>query len=84
MPRYYFDLYNDIDAIDENGVVLAGLEAAQTHALREAREMICASVEEQGKIDLRHRIAIRDEAGNGVGEIRFENAVQFLRDGSPV
>ena len=46
--------------------------------------MICASVEEQGKIDLRHRIAIRDEAGNGVGEVRFENAVQFLRDGSPV
>jgi hypothetical protein len=84
MPRYFFDLYNDIVARDEEGSVLSGLEEAHGRALDEAREMITASVEEHGKIDLTHRIEIRDDAGEILEQIQFEEAVQFVRDGKPV
>jgi hypothetical protein len=84
MPRYYFDLHNDIDAPDEEGVELMDPSQAHARALKEAREMICASVEEHGRIDLRHHIQIRDETGAIVGVVKFEDAVTFLREGEPV
>jgi hypothetical protein len=79
MPRYFFDLYNDIVALDEEGAVLSGPEEAHGHALVEAREMISASVEDHRKIDLKHRIEVRDESGKVVEQITFEKAVDFVR-----
>jgi hypothetical protein len=84
MPRYFFDLYNDIVAFDEEGSVLSGPEEAHRRALGEAREMITASVEEHGRIDLKHRIEIRDEAGEIIERVQFEKAVKFVREGKPV
>jgi hypothetical protein len=84
MPRYFFDLYNDIVALDEEGSVLSGPEEAHGRALGEAREMVTASVEEHGRIDLTHRIEIRDDAGEIVERVQFEQAVKFVRDGKPV
>jgi hypothetical protein len=84
MPRYFFDLYNDIVALDEEGVVLPNAEAAQDRGLVEAREMIRASVEEHNRIDLGHRVQIREEGGDIVAEVKFEDAVQFVRDGASV
>jgi hypothetical protein len=56
MPLYFFDLHNDMDALDAEGQELPGLSAAESLALKEARQIIAASVTEQGKIDLRHNI----------------------------
>ena len=63
MPRYFLDLYNDIDTFDEEGVDLSDVDGALAHALCEARHMIQASVADRGRIDLRHHIDIRDEHG---------------------
>ena len=79
MPRYFFDLHDDVDALDLEGKVLSGLEAAKAHALCEAREMIQASVAEHGHIDLRHHIDIRDESGVTVDVLHFEDAVTVRR-----
>jgi hypothetical protein len=84
MPRYFFDLYNDMVALDEEGAVLASPEEAHGRALGEAREMITASVEEHRKVDLTHRIENRDEAGKILERIQFERAVGFVRNGKPV
>jgi hypothetical protein len=84
MPRYFFDLYNDMVALDEEGAVLVSPEEAHERALGEAREMITASVEEHRKVDLTHRIEIRDEAGKILERIQFERAVDFVRNGKPV
>jgi hypothetical protein len=84
MPRYFFDLYNDMVALDEEGTVLPNTKAAQARGLSEAREMIRASVEDHKRIDLEHRIEVRDEGGEIVSAIRFEEAVQFVRDGATV
>lgn len=36
MPRYFFNLYNDLTAIDEEGVELPDLAAAEVHGIGEA------------------------------------------------
>jgi hypothetical protein len=84
MPRFFFDLYNDMDAPDREGQELPDLRAAQMHALKEARTMIGASVLEHGKIDLRHFIRVRDERGKAVHLVEFGDAVTIERGGEPV
>jgi hypothetical protein len=70
VPRYFFDLYNDMVVQDDEGVELTDLEAAKKHA--------------QGKIDLRHYVKIRDGLGDEVHCIDFEDAVSVERGGEPV
>jgi hypothetical protein len=84
MPLYFFDLYNDMTVCDPSGHELPDLEAAKKRCLKETREMIAASVTEQGKIDLRHCIKVRDEDGADVHCIDFEDAVSVQRGGKPV
>lgn len=79
MPRYYFDLHNDMDAPDPECKELRGVEAAKAAALAEAREMIKASIDETGRIDLRHHIDVRDESGAVVFVMHFGDAVGVQR-----
>jgi hypothetical protein len=77
VPRFYFDLHNDEDVLDREGKELSGLDEARKVAVAEAREMICASVE-NGKIDLNHFIEVRDEAGKTVHRLHFGQAVRIV------
>ena len=79
MPRYFFDLHNDAEVMDAEGKELPDAEAAKAQALKDARAMVQASVGEQGRIDLRHRIDVRDETGAVIHVIRFEDAVTIRR-----
>jgi len=79
MPRYFSDLHNDIDAVDDDGKVLPNLDAAKAHALPEARAMIQVSVANTGRIDLRHYISVRDESGSVLFNMHFEDAVTVQR-----
>ena len=79
MPRYFFDLHNDIATSDEEGRELPDLSAAKAHALREARAMVQASVGEHGRIDLQHHIDVRDESGSVVHVMLFRDAVTVRR-----
>ena len=79
MPRYFFDLHNDVDADDPDGVELPDLDAALAHALAEARTMIQVSVAETGRIDLRHHIDVRGEDGSILHVQYFEDAVTIQR-----
>ena len=84
MPRYFFDLYNDITALDDEGRELPDLESAKNNASKEAREMVEASVHDHGRVDLRHRIELRNDAGAVVHTVHFEDAVNVVRAGQPV
>jgi hypothetical protein len=44
MPRYFFDLHNDLDVRDEEGCELPDFEAAKDHAQHEARKMVEAKM----------------------------------------
>ena len=79
MPTYFFDLHNDIEAQDEEGRELPNVDAVVAEAVKEARQLIKASIDETGRIDLRHHIDVRDERGNTVFVIHFEDAVTVQR-----
>ena len=55
------------------------MNAAIAHALCEALHMIQASVADKGRIDLRHHIDIRSEAGEILYVLHFEDAVTVQR-----
>jgi hypothetical protein len=76
MPRYYFHLFNDITALDEQGVVLPNAAVALQHGAMSAREMAAESVRE-GRLVLDHRIEVEDESGGNIGTLRFRDVVQI-------
>ena len=74
MPRYYFDIYNDADTIDSEGLDLANDAAALARAMAEARELAAESVR-QGHLVGSHRVEVRDANRSGIGAVRFDEAV---------
>lgn len=83
MPRYYFDLHDDLDSDDPEGKVLADHGAAIDQAISEARHIICASVL-PGHIDLNHNVDVRDDNHVVLGTVKSEDAIRVMRDGQPV
>jgi hypothetical protein len=79
MARYFFDLHNDLDVEDPEGRDLPDLEAVKAHLLHEVREMVKASIDETGRIDLRHHIDVKNESGAVVLVMHFKDAVTVQR-----
>ena len=75
VPRYYFHLYNDIDALDQEGHEFPDIETAWTYAQKQARAMIAATVTETGRIVLGHRIDVADGDGAVLRSVTFGDAV---------
>jgi hypothetical protein len=84
MPRYFFNLRNDVTVDDPEGVVLAGVEAARETALSQAREMAKVSIDETGRIDLQHRVEVMDEGGAHVLTVHFSDAVKIESAGRSI
>lgn len=76
MPRYYFDLHNDVEARDEEGLELVDLDAARNEAIRSGRELFAEGVL-AGRVNLNHWIEVRDESGAQVLTIRFGDTVKL-------
>jgi hypothetical protein len=72
--RYYFHLYNDIEALDEEGTELPDPQAACELAKEYAREMAAESVK-AGHLDLSHRVEVTDEGGAPVFKVMFGEVV---------
>jgi hypothetical protein len=75
MPRFYFHLRNDMSVNDEEGIELPNVESVRVRAEQYALDMSAASVLEQRKINLHHRIEVADEAGQTVLTIEFGDVV---------
>jgi hypothetical protein len=75
VARYFFNLYDDLVSIDDEGKEFPSLEAARRNAMHEAREMACAQVV-AGHVNFAHRIEIADEAGEVLETVHFGDAVQ--------
>jgi hypothetical protein len=76
MPRFYFNLANDMFVPDLEGKELPDVEAARAQAEKYARDMSAASILEQGRINFNHRIDVVDEAGEVVVTVEFAEAVK--------
>ena len=75
VPRYFFDLHDDLDVQDEEGMILPDDEAAMSYALENAREIACAQVRD-GRLNLKHLIAVRNENRRPLFTVPFGEAVQ--------
>lgn len=71
MVRFYFHLRNDVSVDDEEGMELPDVEAARLRAEKYALDMSAASVLEQRKINLHHRIEVTDETAQHVLTVEF-------------
>ena len=76
MPRYFFNLYDDLIVLDEEGVELPNPAAARLNALIGARDVIAAQVK-HGYFVLSHWIDVTDEQGDLVLTVRFGDAVDI-------
>ena len=76
MPRYFFHVYDDIIAEDEEGVELPNLAAARLKALIGARDLIAEQVR-RGYFVLSHWIDVVDEQGEPVLTLTFKDAVDI-------
>lgn len=77
MPRYFMHLLDSTDVLlDPEGVEMPP-EAVQRAALRAARDCMAGDVQ-NGQLDLRYRIDVRDERDALVHQLSFIDAVQVL------
>jgi len=73
MPRFFFNIKNDIDVIDPEGQELDNLAAARQQAIAYARDLAAEAVR-QGEVDLKHSIIISDEDGDELLTVTFAEA----------
>lgn len=78
MPRFFFDIYDDIVVLDEDGIELPNEGAAYAEALSGARELMCEQVRE-GRLNLGHRIEVMDADRRPVITLSFAEAVRIER-----
>lgn len=83
MPRFYFHLANDMFVRDHQGRDLPNREAARAEAIKAARDILAATILEQGKINFEHRIDVVDEAGEAVLSVKFGDVV-IIENSPPV
>ncbi len=74
MPRYYFHVYDDVEALDDEGLDRADAEAAVAGAVNAARELAAEEVR-RGKLNLGHRIEVEDESGSVIAAVMFRDCV---------
>jgi hypothetical protein len=75
MPRYFFHLYNDIEAPDLEGVEMPNIAAARMAAIHTARFTVAETIKTEGRFVGDHRIDIEDDDGKVLETIYFRDAV---------
>ena len=77
VPRFFFHVFDDLDARDDEGVELRDLAEARIYAMHAAKHLMSESLKVEGTISLDHRIVVADEHGHVVETVRFEDAVKI-------
>lgn len=78
MPHYHLNLYNDIDAMDEDGADFPDLTFAKAMAIRSARDLMAEHVRIGRPIDLSHRIEITDDDGRVLAILPFREMITIV------
>jgi hypothetical protein len=76
MPRFYFNLFNDLVTKDEEGLDLPGLLAAQQEARKGAAGVIGEQLEAGNQVDPNHRIEVEDDQRRLVYTLRFSELIK--------
>lgn len=76
MPRYFFNIHNDTDTLDDEGKEFPNLQAAAAYAEAGARSLAADTVT-KGHLVGHHRIEIVDAEGMVLKTVRFDQAVDI-------
>jgi hypothetical protein len=76
VTRYFFNVYDDVVAFDEEGIEMPNLAAARLKALQGARELIGEQVR-RGYVVLSHWIDVIDESGAVAYHLPFKDAFEI-------
>jgi hypothetical protein len=76
VPRYFFNVYDDVVAHDDEGQELPNEAAARLQALMGARELIAEQVK-RGYLVQAHWIDVVDEQGTLIFSQTFGDAVEL-------
>jgi hypothetical protein len=76
VPRFFFHLYDDTVALDEEGKELPTQEKARQEAVMNARHLACAEVLD-GHLGLNHRIEVTDTNDTLVATVHFKDVVKL-------
>ena len=76
VPRYFFNVYDDVGARDEEGVELPDEAAARLQALVGARDLMAAQVK-RGYLARSHWIEVLDDHGEAHFTLTFGEAVNM-------
>ena len=76
MPTYYFNFFNDVTTIAEEGMELSDLSRAADEARRGAATMIAEHIMKGAKIDPAHRIEVQDSRRRTVFVLRFRDLIR--------
>ena len=75
MPRFYFHVFNSIEARDMQGTEFPNLFAARKKAVQGVRELIAEEIKLKGQLYLSHYLEIEDEFGT-ITPLRFGDCVE--------
>lgn len=75
MPRYFLNLFNDVETYDEDGRDYVDLAAAKEVAIAGALELMAAHVRQMKPIHLSHRIEVADGEGRVLAVIPFRELI---------
>ena len=80
MPKFFFNLRDDVSINDWEGKELADVATARDLAVRHARGIMSEDVKD-GRLVLKDEIEVVDEKGEPVLKLRFRDAIE-IDDGS--
>jgi len=76
VPRFYFDLFNDMATIDHEGLELADEAVAHKQAWTAAAQLIADQLMAGHKLNPRHRIEVRDDHDRTIYILHFGDLVE--------
>ena len=77
MPRFHINVYNNVVAIDHEGVERESLEAVIAEAIRGARDLVSSHIKAGNPVYSSHRLEITGEAGTLLHTVRFGDIVDL-------
>lgn len=75
MPRYHFNVYNEVAALDQDGLEFENLAEAREDAILNLRSL-AAEMVMQGCLSLKDRIEITDGSGCMLQTVTMAEAVK--------
>jgi hypothetical protein len=76
VPLYFFNIYNDVVTLDDEGADLVDDNAARAHAVKAARSLAAETVM-QGHLAAHHYVEVVDGDRQPVATVRFDEAVDL-------